>query len=371
MRKRASRRKVSTAMRSANLLSHAVPTAPMGTWTRITTDVPTGVPSVPTPGGRELDTIRCVTPSIPKPRALVLGDLVLDVVLAPDRPIETGTDVPGTVGIRQGGSAANTARWLARLGVDTQLVCAVGRDGAGRSLVAQVSRDGVRVRAARVAGERTGRIGVIVAATGERSFVADRRAALALRPDHLRSAWFARLDLVHVPGYSLMGEPIASAARAAVAHARAGSASVSVDLSSIGPLLAQGRRAARYLIASVAPDILFATEAEAQAFLGRYAADGMIEHASIVVIKRGARGAHVVAREVDGNILRFDVATAQVTAMDTTGAGDAFSAGFIAGWLTARAAGRTVPDALHRATVAGHRAAIRQLTQTKQELPPG
>jgi sugar/nucleoside kinase (ribokinase family) len=302
---------------------------------------------------------------------LVLGDLVLDVVLAPDRPIETGTDVPGSVGIRQGGSAANTARWLARLGMDTQLVCAVGRDGAGRSLVIQVGNDGVRVRAARVAGQRTGRIGVIVAPGGDRSFVADRRAALALRPDHLRPEWFTGLDLIHVPGYSLMGEPIAAAARAAVRMARAGGAQVSCDLSSFGPLLAQGRRAARELIASVGPDILFATETEAEAFLGRYAADGMVEHASIVVIKRGARGARVLAREADGNILRFDVATAQVAVADTTGAGDAFSAGFLAGWLVARGAGRTIPDALHRATVAGHRAATRQLTAAKQELPPG
>lgn len=289
----------------------------------------------------------------------------------PARPIETGTDVPGSVGIRQGGSAANTARWLARLGVDTQLVCAVGRDGAGRSLVDQVSRDGVRVRPARIAGQRTGRIGVLVAPTGERSFVADRRAALALRPDHLRAEWFLGLDLIHVPGYSLMGDPIASAARTAVGLARAQGSRVSSDLSSIGPLLAEGRRAARDLIGSIAPDVLFATEAEAGAFLGRDAPDGMVEFASIAVIKRGSRGARVLARSVDGTVLRFDVATTQMAASDTTGAGDAFSAGFLAGWLTARAAGRTVADALHRATVAGHRAAARQLTSTKQELPPG
>jgi ribokinase len=65
----------------------------------------------------------------------VLGDLMLDVVLAADRSPESGTDVPGRVEIRQGGSAANTARWLGRLGVATQLVCSIGRDGAGRSLV--------------------------------------------------------------------------------------------------------------------------------------------------------------------------------------------------------------------------------------------
>ena len=311
-------------------------------------------------------------PPAPKPRVMVLGDLVLDVVLAPDRPIESGTDVPGTVGIRQGGSAANTARWLARLGVNVQLVCAVGRDGAGRSLVGQVERDGVTVRAARIAGQRTGRVGVLVSPGGERSFVADRRAALALRPDHLRDEWFAGLDVIHVPAYSLMGEPIGAAARSAVERARTiAGARVSLDLSSIGPLLAEGRRAARELVASVSPDLLFATEVEVEAFLGRASAEGILEHAPIVVIKRGARGARVLARVDAPEPLQFDVATPQVAAADTTGAGDAFSAGFLAGWLTAVAAGRHVPDALHRATLAGHRAAARQLTSAKQELPPG
>ena len=311
-------------------------------------------------------------PVAQKPRVLVLGDLVLDVVLAPERAIESGTDVPGSVGIRQGGSAANTARWLARLGIDVQLVCAVGRDGAGRSLVSQLEADGVRVRAARIAGQRTGRVGVLVAPNGERSFVADRRAALALRPDHLKDEWFAPLDLVHMPAYSLMGEPIAAAARTAVAMARAISgAEVSLDLSSIGPLLAEGRRAARELVASVKPDVLFATEAEVEAFLGRNAGDGILDHAAIAVIKQGSRGARVVARGAAAEPLRFDVATPQVTVADSTGAGDAFSAGFIAGWLTARAAGRQAPDALHRATMAGHRVAARQLTTSKTELPPG
>ena len=97
----------------------------------------------------------------------MLGDLMLDVVLAPERALETGTDVPGRVMLRHGGSAASTARWLARLGARVTLLCAVGRDPEGRALVAALERDGVRVRATRVAGERTGRIGVFVAPGGE------------------------------------------------------------------------------------------------------------------------------------------------------------------------------------------------------------
>ena len=297
---------------------------------------------------------------------------MLDVVLAASRPVETGTDVPGRVEIRQGGSAANTARWLARLGAKVQLVCSVGRDGAGRSLVNQLERDGVTVRATRVAGARTGRIGVVVAPGGERSFVADRRAADRLRPDDVHADWFDRVELVHLPVYSLLGDPLGRAGAEAIRLGRAHGAQVSVDLSSIGPLLANGRRSARELITSAAPDVLFATEPEAEALLGRYAADGLLEYARIAVIKRGNRGARVVARE-EGveEPLRFDVATPHVLVTDTTGAGDAFDAGFIVAWLAAASARRPVPESLHRATLAGHRAAARHLTDPRMELPAG
>jgi sugar/nucleoside kinase (ribokinase family) len=293
---------------------------------------------------------------------------MLDVVLAPVRPIETGTDVPGRVALVQGGSAANTARWLARLGARTSLVCAVGRDAAGRALVDAVRSDGVTVRALRVPGASTGRIGVIVSPNGERSFVADRAAADRLAPDDLRAAWFGRADAVHLPIYSLLGEPLGVAGRRAVDMARAADAIVSVDLASIGPLLASGRRAARAMIDDVRPDVLFATAAEAEALLGRYSVDGLLEIASVAVVKRGSRGATVLARE-GGERLRFEVATAHVTAADTTGAGDAFDAGFLVAWFAARAAGRSIPTSLQRAALAGHRAAVRQLSTPRPELP--
>ncbi len=342
-----------------------------------------------------------------KPRVLVVGDLVLDVVLAAARPVESGTDVPGRVEIRQGGSAATTARWLARLGIDAQLACSIGRDGAGRSLVLQLERDGVTVHARRIAGSRTGRIGVLVAPGGERSFIQDRRAAELLDPDDLRPEWFA-VDLVHLPVYSLQGEHLAKTGRRAIELAPSSGALVSIDLASIGPLLATGRRAARELIAGATPNLLFATESEAVALLGRYAADGLLEFADVAVIKRGEHGARVLARTEPGGPpgasvpagaavpagsvadpadgpppiatelaaepsppLAFEVATAAIAANDTIGAGDAFDAGFIAGWLKSRAEGRAAPDALHRATLAGHRAAARQLGAPRQELPPG
>lgn len=328
---------------------------------RMLRDAPAPSPSVP---GR-------VLPRVPRsrtiPRAIVVGDLLLDVVVAPARPLERGTDVPGRVLLRQGGSAATTARWLARLGVRTSLVTAIGRDGAGRALAARMTADGVRLRAVRVPGLPTGRIAVVLDASGERSFVADRGAADRLEPGDLRRAWFDGLDLLHLPAYSLLTRPLADAARQAIGLARAEGALLSVDLASIGPLLAGGRGPARTLVEELGADILFATAAEARALIAGRRIDDLASLAPLAVVKRGPEGATVLVRD-DGSVLRFDVATTPLRAADTTGAGDAFDAGFLAAWLIARVAGTPRASAVRRATVAGHRAASRQLTSPLPEL---
>ncbi len=293
---------------------------------------------------------------------------MLDVVLAPSHALDAGTDVPGRVALVQGGSAATTARWLGRLGARSTLIASVGRDAAGRALVDAIESDGVSARVVRVAGARTGRIGVVVAPDGERSFVADRGAADLLTPDDLRASWFTGADALHLPVYSLLGSPLGEAGRHSVELARAAGAAISVDLASIGPLLAGGRRSARALIASVAPDLLFATASEAEALLGGRGVEGLLEFAATAVVKRGAKGATVLARAGDDQT-RFEVATAHLNAVDTTGAGDAFDAGFLVGWFAARAGGRSLASSLQRAAVAGHRAATRQLSTPRPELP--
>jgi sugar/nucleoside kinase (ribokinase family) len=302
---------------------------------------------------------------------VVLGDVVLDVVLAPDGPLLAGTDVPGRVSIHQGGSAANTARWLARLGVPTQLVGCVGRDPAGRALVSALRSDGVSTRIVRTGAARTGRIGVLVTRDGERSFVADRGAADHLGPDDLRAAWFERVDLLHLPVYSLLGEPLGVAGRRAVALARSAGALVSLDLASTAPLLADGRRAALVLVTSVAPDLMFATAGELGALLGPSGRGDLraVDLAPVVVVKRGPGGVSVLVR--DSGPARFDVATRPLPTADTTGAGDAFDAGFIAEWLASRAAGRSTNVALRRAAVAGNRVAARQVSVARRELQLG
>ncbi len=317
---------------------------------------------------------------MPHPRgagcAVVLGDLALDVVLAPSRPLEHGTDVPGVVRLHQGGSAANTARWLARLGLRATLVCAVGRDAPGHALVAALRGDGVTVRAARPAKARTARIGMVVDALGERSFVADRGAADLLQPGDLRATWFRGAGVLHLPAYSLLGSPLGEAATRAIALARDAGAAVSVDLASAAPLLAAGRQSAHRLVGDVGADLLFTNEAEAEAFGGTAEAfggtaepDGLLAFAPVVIIKRGVAGATILARSSGGQAARIDVATRAILAADTTGAGDAFDAGFLAAWL-ARDRG-TTPATLRGAVLAGHRVAARQIGAPRPELALG
>ena len=267
---------------------------------------------------------------------------MLDVVLAPGaRPRARDRRARAGSRLRQGGSAATTAaRWLGRLGraigsLDLRGRARRGRAGRWSRPCRATASTSARVR---VAGARTGRIGVLVAPGGERSFVADRGAA---RPAARRTTSSPTGSRAPTPSTCrstrCSAQPLGLAGRRAIELARAAGALVSASTSPrSAPLLAEGRRAALALIAAARPDLLFATRAEAEALLGVHEDDeALLELAPIAVVKRGRKGATVLAR--DGKrALRFEVATTPVEATDTTGAGDAFDAGFLLGWLDGR-----------------------------------
>jgi len=276
------------------------------------------------------------------PVLAVLGDLVEDVVVWLRGPLCGGTDNPAAVRRSRGGSAANVAVFAAGL-VATRFLGRVGADPLGEALVAQLRAAGVGVRVQR--GGRTGSVVVLVHEDGERTMLTDRGAAAELEP--VPPAWLAGVGWLHVPAYAFATEPAASSAYALVRAAMADGRRVSLDASSTALLADYGAARFHHLVAELRPAVLFANAAEAR-LLGL--AHRPPPAGTTFVIKDGAAPTTVV----DGSARTLRVPVPPRPApRDSTGAGDAFAAGYLA----ALVGGAQVPDAV----AAGHRHAARVL----------
>ena len=262
-----------------------------------------------------------------EPRVLCLGDVMVDVVARLSGPLETGSDSAAQIRLRGGGSAANTACWLAHAGADVTLIGRVGSDLLGHW---SVERLGPQV--ARLVGVDatvpTGTCVVLVAANGERTMIPDAGANATLRPDHLNPGDFTSGHL-HVSGYALFGEGRIAALRA-LSLARAAGMSVSVGAASAAPLRELG---ADTFFGLVGPDVLmFANRAEAAVLTGhtwaRGGAEALSRRVGQAVVTDGAGDA--IWATADG-VETVTPPTLEV--LDSTGAGDAFSAGVLAAWL--------------------------------------
>jgi sugar/nucleoside kinase (ribokinase family) len=247
-----------------------------------------------------------------------LGDLLLDVILRLERPLAAGADVAADTHVGAGGQAANVAAWAAALGAAARFLGKRAADAAGALAEQEVAAHGVEVVGPRVDG-RTGVVVSIVARDGERTMASDRGVAPTLSADEVEPAWLAGCEFLHLPAYSLLAEPISDASLRAAELGREAGARLSVDLSAAPAIREFGATRFRELLERLAPDVLFANEDELDAL-------GAEPAAPVWVLKRGARGC-VVSH--DGARTELDARPAAV--VDSTGAGDAFVAGFLVG----------------------------------------
>ncbi len=282
-------------------------------------------------------------PEAGRPRVLVVGDVMTDVIVRPEGPMARGSDRRASIRVEPGGSAANQAASLARFGVSVDFVARVG--------AADVEAEAARLKAAGVTphlaadSERpTGRLVALIDPFGERRFFTARGANEALSAGDIPAALIDRAAPIHLTGYSFF----APSPREAVLHVmrRARGKPVSVDpassefLRDVGPAtFLDWTRGAALLLPNADEAAVLTGSADPEVECGKLA-----ERYALVVIKRGAFGC--IAAE---GARRWTVPAPKVAAIDTTGAGDAFAAAFLA----ARLAGAEVGPALERAVAAG------------------
>jgi sugar/nucleoside kinase (ribokinase family) len=264
------------------------------------------------------------------PRVLVVGDLIYDMLAKAEGDITLGTDTFVPIRVAAGGSGANAAAWLAHSGVETRFVGRVGDDVFGRFLEGEMERSGVESYLARDPSLPTGKVFVLVDGAGERTMITDRGAGDALIPSDLPETLFAGGHL-HLSGYTLSGGSRRETALKALRLARAARMTVSVDPSSVALLGSVGPD--RFLEWTRGADLLFPNLTEGSVLTGEEDPDRILEkllaYYPAVVLKLGPDGA--VYADTGGDHLREPAVPVGVE--DTTGAGDAFSAGFLAAWL--------------------------------------
>lgn len=260
-------------------------------------------------------------------RCVILGDVMMDISAVIDADIAYASDTPADVAFLPGGVGANTSAWMAVRGEPVTLIGAVGPDVFGRTIRERLSTVGVEVHLSE-ASAPTGACVIIVDRRRERTMFPDVGANSAVRLDDVL-AQVRSGDHLHLSGYTFVNDTTRDVALGALEHATTVGATCSLDPASAAPILAH-----RELFRSVVPqvDVLLANELEAEALTGREdphsAMEMLADQTPCVVVKVGSRGA--LAHDDTGT---FEAASVATSIVDTTGAGDAFTAGFLPAWL--------------------------------------
>ncbi|SKB07700.1 carbohydrate kinase family protein [Aeromicrobium choanae] len=260
---------------------------------------------------------------------LVVGDVVDDIGVLPLEPVAPRSDTRAQIRMTPGGSAANTAAWLGFLGSDTRFFGKVGNDG--------VQRHGAALREHQVEPRLvadpllpTATIVLTLDDEADRTMYVDRAANGTLTSADLPEDLWDGVDWLHLTGYTFFDPQTRDVAIELIAEAKRRGAGVSVDpsttafLREVTPeafaawthgvdLLVPNLDEARLLVGATGPFVDFDT------------LTSMYPH---VVVTLGSMGAAYVAGSA-----REQVAAPRVQVVDTTGAGDAFTAGFLASWL--------------------------------------
>jgi sugar/nucleoside kinase (ribokinase family) len=271
---------------------------------------------------------------------VALGKLVADQVLELSAPLVAGGEQPIVRTTTAGGAPVNVTANLARLGAPARLAGWAGADPVADGLLAALVGRGVETAVVRRG--RAPLSTVLVHPDGERTLLTDRGEG-RLEPADVRPEWLAGAAVVHLDGYDLLPGRFPDAVRAAASLAHGSGVPVSVDVAAATRIRGHGADGYVELLAGLQPDVLFCNAAEAVELGLTGALPGWAPE--LVLLHAGARPTRVLTRAGAAAVPVEPLPSPR----DTTGCGDAFAAGVLAGWR----AGMPVLDAVRT----GHAAA--------------
>ncbi|GLK18419.1 carbohydrate kinase family protein [Herbiconiux flava] len=305
-----------------------------------------------------------VTPLPAAPRVIAFGDVFDDVIVTPAGDIRPDTDTAATIERRSGGSAANAAAWFGHLGAEAHFFGRVGTADVDRH-TSELAEAGVAAHLLADVERPTGTIVVVLQPDRTRTMLTERGANVLTGPADVDRSLLAPGAHLHLTGYSLFND-VPGAARlsavracaALIADATAAGMTISVNPGSAGFIADHG--AATVLDASRGATVLLPNLDEGRALIasadpaapGSSAVDpaevatALLAHAPVVALTMGRGGVLAAVRRAHGHPLVVRVPALLVDPVDTTGAGDAFSAGFVHALLTG---GPVVAEAIDEA----------------------
>ena len=264
-----------------------------------------------------------------RPKILVVGELNVDIVATGLRSApELGAEILAEdCELTLGSASAIFAAGVAKLGHDVTFVSQVGRDYFGDFCLSSLQQLGVATRdVVRKANEKTG---VTIALSGkrDRALVTHPGAVATLTAERVDARLLKRHDHVHLTSYYLQ-KALQPSFADIFSRARGLGLTTSFDPNS-DPSNKWSESIERVLQQT---DVLFLNDREALSLTRSRTVKGALKvlgtKVGCAVIKRGPRGAIAVANGLTATHSGF-----RVTAVDTTGAGDSFDAGFLSAYL--------------------------------------
>ena len=224
-----------------------------------------------------------------------------------------------------GGSAGNTIRAMARLGASVGFIGKVGHDKTGDFFEQALENLGVEPIIFR-GEERSGKCVSLISPDGERTMVTHLGAALEMKAEEIQSTVFDGYDCLYVEGYLVQDHELI---RGAMRTAKACGLKIAIDLASFN-VVEENLEFLQELVRDYVHS-LCATEAAARACPGEAeplnALNAISESCELVVVKIGMKGALIKRHE---EVVHVGIMAA-AKRVDTTGAGDFYAAGFLAG----------------------------------------